>query len=162
MNDLANRVWRGATVAERLQRVIRAVDAGRNGRGAVCTVSVGLIREALAALQPGEAQGAEPVALLDETSIRAKIGEIGNQIHNLACEHQNDDALSEHLGELRSQLWALATFTPPAAQVTVNPEAVKALASYQQADMDGIIVKVSRQAIEERLPSLRAQEGDGK
>ena len=47
---------RPKTVVERLQCVIRAVDAGRNGHGAVCTVSVGLIRETLAALQQGEAQ----------------------------------------------------------------------------------------------------------
>ena len=39
---------------------------------------------------------------------------------------------------------------------SVNPAAVDALANYQQADMDGIIVKVSRQAIEECLPALRA------
>jgi hypothetical protein len=35
-------------------------------------------------------------------------------------------------------------------------EAVDALAAYQQADMDGCMVLVSRQAIEECLPHLRA------
>jgi hypothetical protein len=46
--------------------------------------------------------------------------------------------------------------------VQVDPGAVDALSSYQQADMDGIMVLVSRQAIEECLPALRAlaeQEG---
>lgn len=42
---------------------------------------------------------------------------------------------------------------------TVRPEAVDALASYEQADMDGIMVLVSRQAIEECLPALRAIAG---
>jgi len=37
----------------------------------------------------------------------------------------------------------------------VPPDAVEALSNYQQADMDGIIVTVSRQAIEECLPVLR-------
>jgi hypothetical protein len=43
------------------------------------------------------------------------------------------------------------------AQVTA--QAVEALASYQQADMDGVMVLVSRQAIEECLPALRAIAG---
>jgi len=38
----------------------------------------------------------------------------------------------------------------------VLPSAVKALASYSQGDMDGVMVLVSRQAIEECLPALRA------
>lgn len=44
--------------------------------------------------------------------------------------------------------------TAQAAQV--RPEAVDALAAYTQGDMDGIMVLVSRQAIEECLPALRA------
>jgi len=44
----------------------------------------------------------------------------------------------------------------PDTRVVPRPEAVDALAAYQQADMDGIMVLVSRQAIEECLPSLRA------
>ena len=38
----------------------------------------------------------------------------------------------------------------------VDVGAVEALASYQQADMDGIMVLVSRKAIEECLHILRA------
>ncbi len=37
----------------------------------------------------------------------------------------------------------------------VKPDAVEALANYQQADMEGTVVTVSRQAIEECLPVLR-------
>jgi hypothetical protein len=43
---------------------------------------------------------------------------------------------------------------PPAARPSA--EAVAALASYQQADQDGVMVLVSRQAIDECLPFLRA------
>ena len=39
--------------------------------------------------------------------------------------------------------------------------AVEALASYQQGDMDGTMVLVSRQALEECLPALRALAGEG-
>jgi hypothetical protein len=52
---------------------------------------------------------------------------------------------------------------PDAVQEAINqikPDAVHALASYQQADQEGIMVLVSRQAIEECLPALRALEGD--
>ena len=45
--------------------------------------------------------------------------------------------------------------------VTVEAAAVDALAAYQQADMDGIMVLVSRQAIEECLPALRALAAKG-
>lgn len=50
----------------------------------------------------------------------------------------------------------------PQQAAKVRSEAVEALANYQQADMDGVMVLVSRQAIEECLPALRAiaeQEG---
>lgn len=45
---------------------------------------------------------------------------------------------------------------PATEQPSVKEAAVDALASYQQADADGIMVLVSRQAIEECLPALRS------
>ena len=50
----------------------------------------------------------------------------------------------------------VASPASPDTRVVPRPEAVDALAAYQQADMDGTMVLVSRQAIEECLPSLRA------
>ena len=59
---------------------------------------------------------------------------------------------------IRHHIRALIPASPAEpAQVTV--QAVEALASYQQADMDGVMVLVSRQAIEECLPALRAIAG---
>lgn len=49
---------------------------------------------------------------------------------------------------------------PATEQPSVKEAAVDALASYQQADEDGIMVLVSRQAIEECLPALRSLAGD--
>ena len=74
----------------------------------------------LAAIQPDP----EPV-LLDETSLRARIGDISNQVHNLACRHQNDEDLCVNLGELSSQLWELARNSPttPSSAGTVSVEA---------------------------------------
>ena len=43
---------------------------------------------------------------------------------------------------------------------TVRQDAVEALARYRQADMDGVMVLVSRQAVEECLPALRALGGE--
>lgn len=42
------------------------------------------------------------------------------------------------------------------AMDNMMPGAIEALSAYEQADMDGIMVLVSRQAIEECLPALRA------
>lgn len=49
----------------------------------------------------------------------------------------------------------------PAAPAPDIAGAVEALADYQQADQDGAMVLVSRQAIEECLPALRALTGKG-
>ena len=49
---------------------------------------------------------------MHEDSPRAIIGEIGNQIHNLGCEHQNDENLSAALADLASRTWAAAQMFP--------------------------------------------------
>jgi len=49
-----------------------------------------------------------PSAPLDENSLRAKIRALGDELHNVATEHQNDEALAERLGSIRSRLWSLA------------------------------------------------------
>jgi len=85
-----------------------------------------------------------------------------------------DDACEEHRALLRKQVFKTlrrqslnnesgehsVTFsTGPVLETrvhSINRQAVDALASYQQADEDGIMVLVSRQAIEECLPALRA------
>ena len=38
----------------------------------------------------------------------ARIGEIGNQVHNLGCDYQNDEDLSDELGQVAVTLWDLA------------------------------------------------------
>ncbi len=57
------------------------------------------------------------------------------------------------IARLRAQLDQTTT---PAEDAKVSVGAGEALSSYQQADMDGIMVLVSRQSIEECLPALRA------
>lgn len=54
-------------------------------------------------------------------SLQARIGEIGNQVHNIACEHQADEALAERLGTLRGELWRLAQEVahPPQPSVSI-------------------------------------------
>ena len=71
------------------------------------------------------------------------------------------------LGDMARAIAALPPAVPPTTPdpvseaAKVRPEAVEALAAYQQADMDGIMVLASRQAIEECLPALRALTKDG-
>lgn len=50
--------------------------------------------------------------ILDDSSLRSQIGGIGNEIHNLSCEHQNNEKLSDRLSDLSSRLWKLAQESP--------------------------------------------------
>lgn len=54
-----------------------------------------------------ESAGAQ-TSVLCETSPRAVIGEIGCQIHNLACELQNNEGLAEKLESFACELWRVA------------------------------------------------------
>ena len=62
--------------------------------------------------QVAEAKLNEP-EILDDTSLRALVGEIGNQIHNIGCEYQGNEGLSERLGVLASECWAVAQQLSP-------------------------------------------------
>ena len=61
----------------------------------------------LRALDHGEPE------ILDDTSPRAVVGEIGNQIHNIGCEYQENWGLSERLGEIASECWSVAQQLSP-------------------------------------------------
>ncbi|BBC99131.1 hypothetical protein [Sphingobium sp. YG1] len=64
----------------------------------------------------GDWNAAEQVAApIADESLKSLIGELGNQIHNLGCEHQGDEALSIRLEALRSEAWRLASIASPAA-----------------------------------------------
>lgn len=76
---------------------------------------------------------AKPVEVLDDASMQAKVSEIGNQIHNLGCEYQNDEALSDRLRELRDQLWDISkNYTKPVDVAAVRRQASKE--AYWQAE----------------------------
>lgn len=45
---------------------------------------------------------------IDDDSPMSRIGDLGNQVHNLGCELQNDENLSDELGKVASTLWDLA------------------------------------------------------
>ena len=55
--------------------------------------------------------------LLDDTSLRAVIGRIGNEVHNLSCEQTSDDRLASRLSEIAGDLWKLAQQASPAPLV---------------------------------------------
>ena len=48
---------------------------------------------------------------MDDNCPAARIGELGNQVHNLGCDYQNNEDLSEKLGRLAIMLWNLAKVT---------------------------------------------------
>ena len=48
-------------------------------------------------------------ALLAELKrMREEARDLGNEIHNLGCKHQNDEDLANELEDIRSRLWKLA------------------------------------------------------
>lgn len=70
------------------------------------------VKETLTRLAAALAAAPQPAvadreALVDADSLSRHIGELGNQIHNLVCKYQNDEKLSERLGELRATAWDL-------------------------------------------------------
>jgi len=55
--------------------------------------------------RPVSAEGNPP---MDDNCPAARIGEIGNQVHNLGCDYQNDEDLSDELGQVAVTLWDIA------------------------------------------------------
>lgn len=68
-----------------------------------------------------------PEAVVRNEALRERVRELGNQIHNLGCEYQNNEKLSERLGELRSEAWNLARCTTPSETADDKVEALVAL-----------------------------------
>ena len=80
-----------------------------------------------------------PTAVLDETSPRAAIGEIGNQMHNLACEFQSNEGLAERLGGFACELWRAAQSASSEPIPTMTPqEAAKVSAEDRENIVDEI------------------------
>lgn len=126
---------------------------------------------------------AKPVEVLDDASMQAKVSEIGNQIHNLGCEHQNDEALSDRLRELRDQLWDISkNYTKPVDVAAVrrqafeeaehavgstvlkhqasNYEGMTSLEAYEAGQMNGLdCAKASLVALSAE-PALKGQQHD--
>ena len=46
--------------------------------------------------------------VIEDSSLQAQIGEIGNQVHNLGTERQADEDLSSRLAHLASRLWEIS------------------------------------------------------
>lgn len=76
-----------------------------------CTYTVRLVTLNAAAPAP---VSLEPIA---DDSLQALLGGIGNELHNLGCEHQNDEALRHRLGELSSRLWTIAATPAPVSHL---------------------------------------------
>lgn len=51
--------------------------------------------------------------LLDDTSLRAQISSIGNEVHNLACDHQFNQRIVSRLSNIAGRLWGLAQKASP-------------------------------------------------
>lgn len=83
---------------------------------------------------------------INDDSLRAQIGEIGNQCHNLSCEHQDNDDLRDRLGSLASRLWRIQRQVRPVGTHDLSPAMESlyrnnvivngALSSYFRGDCD--------------------------
>lgn len=102
-------------VSDPLGQVIR--DTYRNGTGSMLVSEKGVEhvpKDAVRAASP-----------IDDESLARQIGEVGNQVHNLGCEQQNNEALSDRLAELANDLWKLAKCAPTTAPQVAVPEGWK-------------------------------------
>ena len=55
---------------------------------------------------------------MDDNCPAARIGELGNQAHNLGCDYQNNEDLSDELSKVAIMLWDLAKKSETSAQAT--------------------------------------------
>ena len=60
------------------------------------------------AINANPLQAIEESEPMDDNCPSARIGELGNQAHNLGCDYQNDEDLSDELGKVAVTLWDLA------------------------------------------------------
>ncbi len=75
-------------------------------------------------------------AVLDDESLQAQISEIGNQIHNLSCEYQSNEPLSERLRDLRGKLWDISKRTAkPVDVAAVREQALEEAAKIADVGM---------------------------
>lgn len=97
---------------------------------------------------------------VDDRSLQFRIGDIGNQVHNIACEHQDDESLAERLGELRSELWSLAKEVahPPQPSVSVA-EALENMMSFARSKMDDPSRADDMRIFKDAESALRALKG---
>tara|TARA_R100001480_G_scaffold146109_3_gene144577 strand:+ start:5726 stop:6811 length:1086 start_codon:yes stop_codon:yes gene_type:complete len=97
---------------------------------------------------PTPSSKAEP-SIIDDESPARRVGELGNMLHNLSCEHQNNEQLLEQLETLSSEAWdiskSLSPRTPAAAVpdgyalVPISPthDQIKAMSESRATDDDG-------------------------
>ena len=55
---------------------------------------------------------------MDDNCPAARIGDLGNQAHNLGCDYQNNEDLSDELSKVAIMLWDLAKKSETSAQAT--------------------------------------------
>lgn len=67
----------------------------------------GLKKLLTAAPSPDHIADAGNVAPVDDSGTAYRIGDLGNQIHNLGCSQQNNEELADSLAELAHQAWML-------------------------------------------------------
>lgn len=86
--------------------------------------------------------------VVEDGSPQQLVGEIGNQIHNIACEIHDNEDLQERLGELRPEAWRVSA-------LLATPAQTDALAAVRrEARAEGM-----RMAADMLLPGPTSKEG---
>ena len=93
---------------EALEKIARAHDEWDPDASFASTALASVSSLAKAALTQPEPT-AQPIC---DDSLQSMVTELGNQIHNLGCERQDDEALASRLEELRSEAWRIAGIAP--------------------------------------------------
>ena len=82
---------------------------------------------------------------MDDNCPAARIGELGNQAHNLGCDYQNNEDLSDELSKVAIMLWDLAKKSETSAQATDKQK------RYQDSAVEDWIDEAARTFIAEEF-----------
>ena len=112
LNALENNLAvRGKQDREMSNHYVHRMEVDRVAAKSAITTLRAQLAGANARADRAEAALAAP-EVMHEDAPAAIIGEIGNQIHNLGCELQNDEDVSLRLSDLACRLWDAAKLFP--------------------------------------------------
>ncbi len=127
-----------------------------------------------AAPSPDHSGDAGKVGPVDDSDTVYRIGDLGNQIHNLGCSQQNNEELADYLAELAHQAWNLQgelvrerksapSDTPSVPENEIKAQSITWAAEYIREQNSSLIVEDLADDLDYEAARLRTagDEGEG-